>query len=157
MPFRSLFTLRTGYLLLEYIEEDQARMLSESWEEKREDKAQRSNLFRGLSKMILSVGHVPLPKTGSFTVGDDGVLTLTNRPLTCRLHMLENDHVLTKIQRDSTYTSVESYCHDLLVCHQRRLLDQPNSCLNENDCREQVCAILGMRMVMPQFLLRSLE
>jgi hypothetical protein len=57
-------------------------MLSESWENQYQDKNRRANLFKDLSRIMLSLGRVPLPRIGSFTINDEGILSLTNRPLT---------------------------------------------------------------------------
>lgn len=78
-------TLKTGYLVIDYIEETHGRMLSESWEELRHDKNRRLNLFSDLSRIILSLAQLPLPRIGSLTIDKHGVLCLLNRPLTLRL------------------------------------------------------------------------
>jgi hypothetical protein len=60
-------------------------MLSKFWEEKRQDKSRRTSLFRDLSRIILSLGRIPLARIGSFTLDNEGVLSLTNWPLTLQL------------------------------------------------------------------------
>lgn len=96
-------------------------MLSESCEEKRQDKSRRTNLFRDLSRMILLLGRILLARIGSFTLDDTGMLSLTNRPLTLRLQELENGGIPIYITRGNTYTTVEPYILDLLVFHDSRL------------------------------------
>ena len=132
-------------------------MLSESWEEKRQDKSLRTNLFRDLSRIILSLGRIPLARIGSFTLDNTGVLSLTNRPLTLRLQELENGGIPIDIARGNTYTTVEPYILDLLAYHDSRLRDQPNSINDEPDCRAQMAAITGMRAVLPHFIDRGLR
>lgn len=61
-----------GYLLIEYIEEKQGEMLSNTWPEKQLDVKLRTNLFRDLSRILLSVTRIPLPKIGSFVIDDNG-------------------------------------------------------------------------------------
>lgn len=100
--------LRTGYLIMDYIEQDNSKMLSDSWEDKRDEKARRSNLFRGLSRITLSLARVPLQRIGSFTIDDGGVMSLANRPLTLRLHQLENEGIPIDIARQDTYTTQRS-------------------------------------------------
>ncbi len=102
-------TLASGYLLIDYIEEEDGVMLSRSWEEKRHDKSRRTNLFRDMSRIILSLGRIPLARIGSFTLDNKGVLSLTNRPLTLQLHSLENGGIPTNVTRNDTYTAVEPY------------------------------------------------
>ncbi|KAL9017102.1 MAG: hypothetical protein Q9185_005562 [Variospora sp. 1 TL-2023] len=154
---RNIPCLKLGYLLIEYIEEDEGLMLSESWEEKRQDKSRRTNLFRDLSRIILSLGRIPLARIGSFTLDNTGVLSLTNRPLTLRLQELENGGIPIDIRRGNTYNTVELYILDLLVYHDSRLRDQPNSINDEPDCRAQMAAITGMRAVLPHFIDRDLR
>lgn len=149
--------LATGYLLTEYIEENDAVMLSESWEEKRHNKSQRTNLFRDLSRIMLSLGRIPLPRIGSFTLDDQGVLSLTNRPLTLRLQDPENEGVPTNIARNDTYTTAETYILDLLAYHDSLLRYRPNSINDQSDCRAQMAVMTGMRAVLPQFINRDLR
>jgi len=154
---RQPYSLKTGYLLIEYIEEGEGVMLSESWEERRQDKSLRTNLFRDLSRIILSLGRMPLARIGSFTLDNAGVLSLTNRPLTLRLQELENGGIPINIARGNTYTTVEPYILDLLAYHDSRLRYQPNSINDEPDCRAQMAAITGMRAVLPYFINRDLR
>ncbi|KAL9607871.1 MAG: hypothetical protein Q9167_007260 [Letrouitia subvulpina] len=144
--------LTPGYLLVDYIEEDEGVMLSETWEEKRQDKSRRANLFRGLSRIILSLDRIPLARIGSFTLDNTGVLSLTNRPLTLRLQDLENGGIPVDITRGNTYTAIEPYILDFLAYHDSRLRHQPNSINDEVDGREQMAAMTGMRAVLHHFI-----
>ena len=132
-------------------------MLSESWEEKRQDKSRRTTLFRDLSRIMLSLGRIPLPRIGSFTLNDQGVLSLTNRPLTLRLQNLENEGVPTNIARHDSYSSVEPYMLDLLAYHDSLLRYRPNSINDQLDCRAQMAVLTAMRAVLPHFINRGLR
>lgn len=46
-------------------------MLLVSWEEKWRDKYRRTNLVRGLSRIMLIIGKILLPRIGSFTMDND--------------------------------------------------------------------------------------
>lgn len=127
-------------------------MLSETWEEGRQDQYKRGNLFRGLSKIMLSLAKVPLPRIGSFMINDDGTLSLTNRPLTVALHQLENEDIPTIIARSDTYTSDKAYYQDLLKCHDSKLRYQPNSVNDGTDCQAQMAALVAMRTTLPDFV-----
>lgn len=153
---RSPFAFQTGYLVIDYVEETDGTLLSESWEALREDKRRRINLFKSLSRIILSLGRIPLPRIGSFTIDDAGVISLTNRPLTLRLQYLENEGIPT-MDRERTYTSVEPYQSDLLTYHDNRLRYQPNSSNNEVDCRAQMAALTSIRSILPHFINRDLQ
>ncbi|KAI4150040.1 MAG: hypothetical protein LQ341_001187 [Variospora aurantia] len=154
---RNLSRLKYGFLLISYIERHDGIMLLETWEDQQHDKAKRTNLFRGLSQIMLSLSRIPLPRIGSFTLDDQGVLSLTNRPLTLRLHELENEGVPTGIARSDTYTSIEPYTLDLLGYHESLLRHRPNSINSKLDCEAQMAVLAGMRAVLPHFIERGLR
>ncbi|KAI9842964.1 MAG: hypothetical protein M1837_006701 [Sclerophora amabilis] len=136
-----------GYLLTDFIEAHEGRMLTRTWEEPRHDKRLRANLFKVISRTILSLGRVPLPLVGSFTIDDCGFLSLTNRPLTLELHQLENEGSTIDIQRNLTYTITEFYVIDLLHCHRTRSNLQPNAIHDEFDGLYEAGAMTAMQMV----------
>ena len=143
-------TLRTGYLLLQYIEDGQ--MLSETFDSHMGDPSRRQNLFKDLSRIMISLARIHQPRIGSFTIDNEGFISLSNRPLTLRLQVLENEGIPTNIPRLRTYECTESYALDLLGYHDSRLLCQPNSMNDERDGRRQMSAIGLMRSVLPQFI-----
>lgn len=68
-----------GYLLIEYVEDGE--MLWTSWKQHLHDKKRRSNLYRGVARILLDLASIPQPRIGSWTMNDRGVISLTNRPL----------------------------------------------------------------------------
>lgn len=144
-----------GYLVIEHVAE--GKMLSESWKQHHGDQDRMSNLCRDLSRIMLSLAKVPLPRIGSWTMDDQGVISLTNRPLTFQLHELENRNIPTGIPRDLTYTSVDTYLSDLLASHDERMRHQPNSIHHEQDGRDQLAALTMMRALLPTFTDRRLR
>lgn len=87
----------TGYLLLEWV--GNGKMLSSSWHEKMEDPERRRNLYHGLAKIMLRLANVPLPRIGSWTMDNNGDISLTNRPV-FDLQMLWNRHAIpTEVMR----------------------------------------------------------
>ncbi|KZF21067.1 hypothetical protein L228DRAFT_253632 [Xylona heveae TC161] len=138
------------YLIIEYIEE--GRMLSDTWANQRNDKTLRKNLFRDLSKVMLTMSRIALPKIGSFIIDDNGYLRLANRPLTLMLQDLENENIPVDMPRSQTIASVDSYVNSLLMCHDSRLRSQPNAVKSYGDCARQLTALALMRTVRPQFL-----
>ncbi|OBT45144.1 hypothetical protein VE00_04339 [Pseudogymnoascus sp. WSF 3629] len=101
--------------------------------EKQHDSRLQTNLFHGLSRIILSISRIALPRIGSFVIDNDGFLSLTNRPLSIEIQTLENEEVPTNIRRDYTYTTVDSYVVDMLAFHDNRLQSQPNAINDIND------------------------
>ncbi|QQK47979.1 Aminoglycoside phosphotransferase [Penicillium digitatum] len=144
-----------GYLLIEFIEETQGTMLSNTWTEKQHDVQLRKNFFRSLSHILLSISRTPLPRIGSFVIDKEGYLTLSNRPLSMELQELENEKIPTGLCRDYTYSTVESYITDILGVHDSRLRNQPNAVNNVQDCGYQMSALAAMRTIAPLFFSRA--
>lgn len=144
--------LGTGYIIIDYIEESDGKMLLTIWEEKRHDSTRRANLFQDLSRIMLTLSRIPLPHIASFRLDDYGLLHLDNRPLTLRLQHLENEGIPTDIDRNQTCSTSESYTLDLLACHNNRMRCMPNSMKDEWDSRAQLASITMMRALFPHFL-----
>ncbi|KAJ9259392.1 hypothetical protein DTO207G8_955 [Paecilomyces variotii] len=145
----------TGYLLLEYIEETQGKMLSETWIDGYHNVKLRANFFRGLSRILLSISRIPLPKIGSFIIDSNGFLCLSNRPLSAEIHQLENENIPTEMPRNYTYSTVDSYVLDELSIHDSRFRNQPNAVNDLGDCAYQLAALSAMRAVFPPFFRRD--
>lgn len=146
--------LEVGYLVIEHV--DEGKMLSQSWKEYQCDQARRANLFQDLSQIILCLAKLPLPRIGSWTMNDHGVLSLTNRPLTFQVHQLDNLQISTDIPRDFTYMSVDPYYLDILACHDNRIRHQPNSIHHQTDGEAQLAALTTMRALLLKFTSRHL-
>ena len=132
-------------------------MLSKTWETLRHDRDRRANLFRDLSRIMLSLAQLPFPRIGSLTIDNRGVLSLTNRPLTLPLQQLENRGIPTKIGRNLTYSTADAYFLDLLACHDSRIRYQPNSILDKADGEAQLSALTIMRALLQHFTDRDLR
>ncbi|KAI9837157.1 MAG: hypothetical protein M1837_003118 [Sclerophora amabilis] len=102
-------------------------------------------------------GRLPLPRIGSFTIDNNGFLSLANRPLTLELHQLENEGIPIDIPRNFTYSTTEQYVMDLLYCHRTRLAYQPNAIHSKIDGLEQISAMTVMETVFSHFFNRSLR
>ncbi|KAG5790580.1 hypothetical protein H9Q69_010364 [Fusarium xylarioides] len=139
-----------GYLVLEHV--DDGKMLSESWETGRHDVKRRANLFGHLSRIMLRLAKLPLPRIGSWTIDDRGVLKLANRPLTLFLYQLENADIPTELPRDRTYGSSVPYLFDLINCHDNRMRHQPNSIHHQHDGETQLGALTAMRALLPKLI-----
>ncbi|KAH8746164.1 hypothetical protein F5882DRAFT_387429 [Hyaloscypha sp. PMI_1271] len=146
-----------GYLIMDYIETTEAEMLSESWDELRHDRNLRTNFFKDLSHIMLALSQSPLPRIGSWTIDERGVLMLTNRPLAHHFHSLENEGIPTNIPRNLTYMTTDAYYTDLLGCHDSRIRNQPNSMINEEDGLSQMANLFTMRGLLPYFTTRDLR
>lgn len=134
---------------MDYIEDSDGKMLSESWEELHHDPNRRTTLFRDMSRIILALGQSPMPRIGSLTIDNRGILSLTNRPLTCQLQIMENEGIPANIDRNLTYSSTSTYLFDLLEYHDSRIRYQPNSIRDEFDGRAQMATLTLMRALLP--------
>ncbi|KZF22308.1 hypothetical protein L228DRAFT_239293 [Xylona heveae TC161] len=148
-------TIGAGYILVEYIEETQGVMLSNTWEDGQHDTRLRTNFFRGLSRILLDMSRIPCPRIGSFIIDNDGFLKLANRPLSIELQQLENENIPTDIGRDYTYSTVDSYVVDLLGVHDNRFRYQPNAVNDLGDCIHQLSTLTAMRTVFHSFFQRD--
>lgn len=142
--------LPVAYTLLEYIGPDTGRMLSETWQTRRDDQHRRQRLFRGLSRILVSLARVPQPRIGSFRFGADGTVTLTNRPLLCNVAILENDGAPRAI--DETYSCVEPFVADLLNLHDGHFLANQNAVEDAEDCRRQMANRTLLRTLSHHFV-----
>lgn len=150
-----LTMLESGYLVMDYIGNSDVQMLSETWDEHRHQQDKRTNLFKGLSRIMLSLSRVPLPRIGSWTLDSNGALRLSNRPLTLRLHQLENSGISTNISRSLTYSVADAYYLDLLSCHDSRIRNQPNSVSDADDGRAQIARLTTMKALLPHLSKRE--
>ena len=146
-----------GYLIMEYIETSDAEMLSKTWNTLRQSQGLRVNLFRDLSRIILSLSQLPLPSIGSWTIDKRGVLKLANRPLIHQFQSLENEGIPTNIARNLTYATADAYYIDLLACHDSRIRNQPNSIVDEKDGYAQMANLFAMRGLLSHFTSRDLR
>lgn len=149
--------LNVGYLLIEYIEEAKGKMLSSTWTLKQDDVRLRTNLFRDLSKIYLSLSRTPLPRIGSFVIDDRGFLLLKNRPLSLGIQDLENECIPTDMPRDYTYSTVDAFVVDTLSYHDSRLRNQPNAINDLGDYIYQTSSLTTMRAIFPLFFSRDLR
>lgn len=136
-------------MILDYIKE--GRMLSATWTQLKNQENLRHNLLRDISKIMLATSQVKLPRIGSFIIDENGYLRLANRPLTLMLHDLENENISVGMPRDQTFSTVDSYVDNLLLCHDNRLRFQPNAVKSASDCASQMTALTLMRTVRPHF------
>ncbi|KKK18500.1 hypothetical protein ARAM_007010 [Aspergillus rambellii] len=116
-----------------------------AWSAKQNDIKLRENLFRDLSRILLRISRIPLPRIGSFIIDSDGFLCLSNRPLSIEIENLENEKIPTHIPCCYTYSTVDSYVADMLRVHDSRLRHQPNAVNNLQDCAYQMSALAAMR------------
>ncbi|PKS08177.1 hypothetical protein jhhlp_005453 [Lomentospora prolificans] len=144
-----------GYLILEFIDQDSGRMLSQVWKDGCSDENKMKNLFRSLSRLILSVGRIPQPRIGSFTFNSDGAITLTNRPLTCSMAIMEAQGAQRVLERHQTYSCTDAFVSDLLSLHDSRFLNQRNAVHGYRDCRAQMATKSVLRAVQHHYINRK--
>ncbi|KAI0467909.1 hypothetical protein F4859DRAFT_219128 [Xylaria cf. heliscus] len=147
--------VHSAYMLLEYLGPDVGKMLSDTFDIHREHKAHRQRLFRGISRIMLSLARIPQPHIGSFRLNVDGTVTLTNRPLSCSMMILENDGATRTIKRDDTFSCTDAFVSDMLTFHDHRFLSQPNAVFDEQDCRGQMAVKALLRVLSHNFITKE--
>lgn len=144
--------LTSAYMLLEYLGPDTGRMLSNTFDAERGDLEKRQRLFKGISRIILSLAKIPQSRIGSFCFNNNGIVTLTNRPLCCSTMILENDTGARSMQRSNTYTCTDAYVSDMLDLHDQRFLSEPNAVQDEQDCYFQISIKTLLRLYSHSFI-----
>lgn len=84
-------------------------------------------------------------------------MTLSGRPLTVPLAMLENEAIPSEIPPNTTYTCVETYLEDLLHCHDTRMEHQLNAVEGFYDAEGQLGTIVAWKAIRSHFMDRSLR
>ncbi|KKZ63886.1 hypothetical protein EMCG_01839 [[Emmonsia] crescens] len=156
VPRKRKVFLDQSYILMDWIEDVNVQMLSNVFSNLQTD-MQTENLYRSLSRIMISLARIPQRRIGSWTINNDGQISLTNRPMFYHLHQLENWSIPTDIPRNITYTSADSLYLDLLTSHDNRLQYQKNAVFDEIDARSQAKDLLLMRALLPQFTYRHLR
>ncbi|KMP09532.1 hypothetical protein CIRG_09702 [Coccidioides immitis RMSCC 2394] len=118
---------------------------------------QTRNLYRSISKIMISLAKISQPRIGSWTIDNDGRISLSIRPMYCHLHQLENYAIPSGIPRNMTYTGADGFYLDLLTGHDNRLRHQANAAFDEADARGQAKDLVLMRALLHLFTDRHLH
>lgn len=138
-------------MLLDYVDSKQGRMLSQSLKDFRETDTNRmQNLFRGISRIMLSLASKAQPCIGSLRFNDDGSITLANRPLFCANSILESEGAPRTVKK--TYKTSGGFIDDMLKFREEAFRAQPNAVNDEEDCYLQMLHMILLRLLKPQFV-----
>ncbi|EXJ82347.1 hypothetical protein A1O3_06160 [Capronia epimyces CBS 606.96] len=148
IPRRRPLSLKSGYLLMDFIDAQQGTVLSNMPPPQTVE--QKQNLYRSLSRIMLDLAR-PLPRIDSFTINNNGEISLSHRPLTLRLAVSENQDIPTEILPQSCYVTADSYFHDLLKCQDLILQHQPNAVRSKLDAEGQMAVLTIMRSLTATF------
>lgn len=149
--------MSSAYMVLEYLGPETGQMLSEAFETCRESERYRERLFRGLSQIILSLARIPHARVGSFQFHNNGTITLTNRPLSCEMMIMENQGAPRVIEKDNTFGSTDAFVSDMITFHDHRFLNEPNAVNDEGDCRGQMAIKALLRVFQHHHIKRELR
>jgi hypothetical protein len=105
-----------------------------------------------ISRKMLALSRSPLPRIGLWTLDTNGILQLTNRPLTLRLHQLENESIPINIGKTLTYLTTDAFYLDILSYHDNRIRYQLNSVNDEEDGCAQMANLTMMRTLPLHFM-----
>lgn len=156
VPQRRTTFLEHGYLLIDWIETENSQMLSNTFSSPHSE-TQTQNLYRCMAKIMISLAKIPQPRIGSWTIDNDGHISLSNRPMFCHLNQLENWAIPAGIPRNMTYKSADSLYLDLLTGHDNRLRHQGNAVFSSKDARGQATDLVLMKALLHNFTDRSLR
>ncbi|CAK7262921.1 hypothetical protein SEPCBS119000_000221 [Sporothrix epigloea] len=105
------------------------------------------NLFRGVSRIILSLARVPQPRIGAFRFNDDGTISLDSRPVSAEMIVLENAGAPRTVDVGTTFSSVDEYVGSLQTFHEQRFITAPNAASSEDDAVDQMGTMAFLRAV----------
>lgn len=142
-------------MLLERIGPNTGEILSDTWNEYRKEPVRRQNLFRDMARLMLSLARIPQPRKGSFEFHNNGTITLTNRPLSCSVIILENNGAPRTIPRNETYTSTEPFVADMLTFQDDFFLANPNAVSSMGDCLSQMAVKAMLRALSNHYIQRE--
>lgn len=146
-------SLRSGSILISYF--NKGSMLSKNWNRYRHDKKRCFNLFQDMARTILSLNKSSLPRIGSLALADQGVINLTDRPLTTQLQALESEGIPSAIGCSSTYSAVDTYLLYLVDYYNSCIRHQPNSIPDQDAGHQQPTELTTMNVVLSQFISRE--
>ncbi|KAF4978007.1 hypothetical protein FZEAL_5552 [Fusarium zealandicum] len=153
----STHTLHSAYMVLEYIGPETGHVLSDTFEQGREDGARMQRLYQGISQILLSLARVPRSQIGSLRFSLDGTVALTNRPLLCSTAIAEGSGAPRIIPTNDTFACTEAFVSDVLTFHDNRFLNQPNAVYDEPDCRGQMATKTVLRALSHRYVKRELR
>ncbi|EQK99850.1 Protein kinase-like domain protein [Ophiocordyceps sinensis CO18] len=149
----SVPAIDTPYMLLEYIGANTGQELSLSWAQHLHDADRRNRLFRGISRIMLSLARLPQPRIGSFLFNtSDGTISLSNRPMTCTMMIFENGGTRRVMEPGQTYQSTDSLVTDLLTLHDNHFLHDRHAARDADDARERMALRTLLRAVSHHFI-----
>ncbi|KXT14119.1 hypothetical protein AC579_91 [Pseudocercospora musae] len=101
------------YLLLDYVDGKKGKMLSDTLNDFREtDPHRMQNLFRGISRIMVSLAGKAQSYIGSLRFNDDGSITLASRPIFCTNSILESESAPRVVNR--RYTTSGNFIDDMI-------------------------------------------
>lgn len=93
----------------------------------------RQNLYRGLSRLMLSLARIPQTKIGCLRFNDDCSITLASPPLLCANTILESEGAPRTMHQP--FSDAGRFLFGLLESRCEAFRAQPNAVHDEDDCR----------------------
>ncbi|EPE05909.1 phosphotransferase enzyme family protein [Ophiostoma piceae UAMH 11346] len=159
--------LGLGYVLLEHIGSDTGLPLSATWKQQQIRQQQREpasnhqhlrrhNLYRSISRIMLSLARLPQQRIGSFSFNPvDCTVSLDNRPLVCATVQLEATGAQRTIPPSQTYERADVYVADVLTLHDNHFMANPHAVRDTKDARERLAMRTLWRTVSHRFASRG--
>ncbi|KAM5439288.1 hypothetical protein MferCBS31731_004710 [Microsporum ferrugineum] len=168
IPQNRTTLLNHGYMLTEWATtDDDLKPLSEKLGMRHNDvqlhfdkfiqKSKTQNLYRSFAKVMMSLAKIPQPRIGSWTIDNNGQLSLSNRPLLPHITKFENWGIPSGIPRETTYTNTDSFYNDCIGVYDNRLEHQRNIVKHEREVWDAAAKMVYMRSYLPRFADYSLR
>ncbi|KAH7019761.1 hypothetical protein EDB80DRAFT_207256 [Ilyonectria destructans] len=148
--------LPTGYVVTELVETPDSCNLSEIWDQISDDPINQIKISHSISKLMLAVASEPKKRIGCFIVNNNCIVTLNNRPILHTTSVFQRKTVSPTSPGDRTFTSTKEFIEKMLQVKDLGLVQQPNGCATEQQCRDQMAFRVILRSLKDNFLKRDL-
>lgn len=155
---KSAPVIDTAYMLLEYIQPETGEPLMYTSAEHMNDSDKQKRLYKGMTRIMLSLAKLPQPHIGSFRFDpDDATVSLCARPLTCTIMLFEHGDTPRTIPSSRVYNNTDSFVSDMLTMYDTQLLHNPHAAGDANDAKERMAMRAMIRSVAHQYIAPELR
>ncbi|KAH6973810.1 hypothetical protein BKA56DRAFT_491328 [Ilyonectria sp. MPI-CAGE-AT-0026] len=149
--------LPAGYVVMELVETPGTCNLADVWEQIADDPIHQIKISHSISKLMLTVARQPKNRIGCFIVNNNCVVTLNSRPVMHTTSIFQRKMVSPTRPGDGPFTTTEEFVEKMLQVKDLGLVQQPNGCATEQECRSQMAYRVILRSLKDNFLKHDLD
>lgn len=149
--------LPAGYVVMEFVDTSGTCNLADVWDQIADDQIQQIKLFHSISKLMLSIAKHPKNRIGCFIVNNNCVVALNSRPVMHTTSVFQRKKVSPTRPGDGPFITTEEFVEKMLQIKDLGLVQQPNGCATEQECRSQMAYRVILRSLKDNFLKHDLD